>query len=89
VAREERVLLDLVRALRAEPPRGVALEEPGHHALRVPADVRREVEKVGQDPLVHHIHILVVERREPSLPADVSDEGAAAEEKREGRTIIS
>ena len=60
---EERVPLDLVSAVIAQPPLRIPLQQSGHHAPRFRGDVGREVERVGEDPLVHDVHVLIVERR--------------------------
>ena len=59
---EERVPLDFVSSVITQPPLGVPLQQSGHHAPCFRGDVRREVEGVGEDPLVHDVHVLVVER---------------------------
>ena len=65
--RKERMPLDLVRAARAEASRGIALQQTGHDALRLVRDVVREDKRVGEDALVHHVHVLVVERWKAGL----------------------
>ena len=101
--RKKRVALDLLAAVRAEALRGVALEERGDHALRLGRHVGREEERVLQDPLVHHVHVLVVERGEAGLGVGGGQRRGQGERvrvgvgrgregrgrEREGRTIIS
>lgn len=65
--REERMFLDLVCAARAQPSRRVTLQESRHDALRVWRHVRGEYEGVGEDALVHDVHVFVVEWREAGL----------------------
>lgn len=61
---EERMSLDLIPAVITQPPRRIPLQQSGHHAPRFRGDVRREVERVGEDPLVHDVHVLIIERRQ-------------------------
>ena len=67
VPREERMPLDLVCAARSQAARRISLEEARHDTLRLVRDVVREYEGVRQDPLVHDVHVLVVERWEARL----------------------
>ena len=64
ISGEERVPPDLVTAVVSQPPLRIPLQQSSHHAPRFGRDVRREVEGVAEDPLVHDIHVLVVERRQ-------------------------
>jgi len=61
---EERVPLDLVTAVITQPPLRVPLQQSGHHTPRFRGDIGREIERVGEDPLVHDVDVLVVERRQ-------------------------
>lgn len=67
MSRKERVPLDLVRAIVAQAPRGVTLQEARHEAARLLRDVRREEERIAQDALVHCVDVLIVEWWEPGL----------------------
>jgi len=60
---EERMLLNFVASMITQPRLGVPPQQSGHHAPRFGRDVRREVERVGKDPLIHDVHVLVIERR--------------------------
>ena len=64
ISSEERMSLDLVSAMIAQPPLRIPLQQSGHDAPRFRGDVGREVERIGEDPLVHDVHILIVERRQ-------------------------
>jgi len=64
VSGEERVPLNLVSAVVTQPLLRVPLQQSSHHAPRFGRDVGREVERVGEDPLVHNVHVLVVEGRQ-------------------------
>ena len=59
--REERVPLDLVRAVVAQSPAWVSLQEARHDGLGVVRHIGWEKQWVSQDALIHDIHILVVE----------------------------
>lgn len=67
VPRKERVPLNLVGTVRSQTPVRFALQQAGHHPTRFRAHVRRKHERVAQDPLVHHVHIFVVEWWETGL----------------------
>ena len=60
---EERMPLNFVASMITQPPLGVPPQQSGHHAPRFGGDVRWEVEGVGKDPLIHDVHVLVIERR--------------------------
>ena len=64
ISGKERVPPDLVSAVVAQPPLRIPLQQSGHHAPCFGGDVGREVEGVAEDPLVHNVHVLVVERRQ-------------------------
>ena len=61
---EERMPLDLVTAVITQPPLRIPLQQSGHHTPCFRGDIRREVERVGEDPLVHDVDVLVVKRRQ-------------------------
>ena len=60
---KERMSLDLISSMITQPPLRVPLQQSGHHAPRFGGDVRGEVERIREDPLVHDVDILVIERR--------------------------
>lgn len=64
---EERMPLDLLPTICPETLRRIPLQESNHHTARLRRHVRREVEWVGEDALVHRVDILIVERWESSL----------------------
>ena len=64
ISGEERMPLDLVSAVVTQPPLRIPLQQSSHHAPRFGRDIGRAVERVGEDPLVHNVHVLVVERRQ-------------------------
>jgi hypothetical protein len=64
ISGEERMPLDLVSAVVTQPLLRTPLQKTSHYAPRFGRDVGREVERVGEDPLVHNVHVLVVERRQ-------------------------
>jgi hypothetical protein len=70
---EEGVTLDVVRAASAKALLGVALEECGHDATCVGADIGWEVERVREDALIHDVHVLVIEGRKTSLQDDFGE----------------
>jgi len=59
--------LNLLSSIHPKPSRRIALQESGHHAPRFRGHVWREVERVGEDALVHCVHVLVVEGGETGL----------------------
>ena len=63
VLSEERMSLYFVASMITQPPLGVPPQQSGHHAPRFGGDVRREVERVRKNPLIHDVHVLVIERR--------------------------
>jgi len=64
ISSEERMPLDLISSVIAQPPLRIPVQQSGHHTPRFRGDVRGEVERIGQDALVHDVHILIVERRQ-------------------------
>lgn len=66
VFREEWMFLDLVSAMVTQPPLRVPLQQSSHNTPRFRRDVRREVEGIGEDSLVHNVHVLVIEWRQAS-----------------------
>jgi len=65
--REERHSLDLVRAIGPEPLGGITLEQCGDEASRIMRHVLWEPNDIMKDPLVHLVHILIVEWWKASL----------------------
>ena len=64
VSSKEWMLLDLVSAMVTQPPLRVPLQQSSHHTPRFSRDVRREVEGIREDSLVHDVHVLVIEWRQ-------------------------
>ena len=64
------MFLDLFSSICAEPSSWITLEKAGHDTLCFPSYVGREYEWVHKDPLVHCIHIFVIEWWKTSLAID-------------------
>ena len=61
---EERMSLDLVCAVHAQPLRRIARQQPAQDALSRGADALSEHQGVLEDLLVHVVGVLVIVRRE-------------------------
>ena len=61
MSREEWVPFDFFAAVGAETTGGVALEESGDDGLGFGGHVGWELEWIGEDALVHHVDVFVVE----------------------------
>ena len=67
---KEGVSLDLLSSIRTKPSCWITLEKPSHDALCFPRYVVREYKWVHEDPLVHRVHVFIIERWETSLEID-------------------
>ena len=74
VLRKERVPLNFLSSVSAQALGGIPMQEARHDALSFRADIRRELEWVTQDPLVHRVHVLVIEWRKASLRDIISQQ---------------
>jgi hypothetical protein len=59
--------LDLLSSIHTKTSCRIALQQPDHHAPSFGGHIRREVERVGEDALIHRVDILVVEWGEAGL----------------------
>jgi hypothetical protein len=64
---KERMSLDLLSPIHAQASCRVPLQQACHHASGLGRHVWGEVERVGENTLIHCVHVLVVERWESSL----------------------
>lgn len=64
---KEGMSLDLLSSICTEAASRITLEKPGHDTLCFPRYVRWKHEWVHEDPLIHGVHIFVIEWWETGL----------------------
>ena len=75
--------LNLLPSIHPKTSCGITLQEPSHHAACLGRHVWGEVERVGEDALIHGVDVLVVEGWEASLKITCVGSGKL-EEKLQG-----
>jgi hypothetical protein len=65
--REEWMFLDIICTSSSQSARRITLKEASHETFRILRQFWREDKGVGENSLIHHVHILIVEWWEPGL----------------------
>jgi hypothetical protein len=61
VFREEGMSLDFLASVGSQTSSRIPLKQACHHTSSFRRHIRREIQRIGKNPLVHGVHIFVVE----------------------------